>query len=101
MTVNRGVWLCLSSLWLWCGATLEAGAETYESLWKQVRAYEKKDLPKSAYKVVQRIGTKADKEKAKGQQLAALLYGCVLRQQVVPDSFYTDVPMLERAQAGK
>lgn len=96
MTVNRGLWLCLSSLWLWCGATLEAGAETYESLWKQVRAYEKKDLPKSAYKVVQRIGTKADKEKAKGQQLAALLYGCVLRQQVVPDSFYTDVPMLER-----
>ncbi len=88
--------MCLSSLWLWCGATLEAGAETYESLWKQVRAYEKKDLPKSAYKVVQRIGTKADKEKAKGQQLAALLYGCVLRQQVVPDSFYTDVPMLER-----
>lgn len=49
---------------------MEAGAETYESLWKQVRAYEKKDLPKSAYKVVQRIGTKADKEKAKGQQLA-------------------------------
>ena len=70
-----------------CGAAVESRADSYEGLWKQVKEYERKDLPKSAYGVVGQIAAKAGKEGKKGQRMAALLYGCKLRQQVVPDSF--------------
>ena len=79
-----------------CGAAAESRADSYEGLWKQVKEYERKDLPKSAYGVVEQIAAKAGKEGEKGQRMAALLYGCKLRQQVVPDSFYTDMLRLER-----
>lgn len=79
-----------------CGAALTSRAASYEELWKQVKQYERKDLPKSAYEVVERIAEKADKDGRKGQRMAALLYGCKLRQQIVPDSFYTDILKLER-----
>ena len=72
-----------------CGAALTSRAASYEELWKQVKQYERKDLPKSAYEVVERIAEKAGKDGKKGQRMAALLYGCKLRQQIVPDSFYT------------
>ena len=79
-----------------CGAALTSRAASYEELWKQVKQYERKDLPKSAYEVVERIAEKAGKDGKKGQRMAALLYGCKLRQQIVPDSFYTDILKLER-----
>lgn len=96
MMMKRNVAAVILSLCFLFGTALQVSADTYDELWKQVAKYEKTDLPKSAYQVVQKIGEKAEKENRKGQQLAALLYGCVLRQQIVPDSFYTDVPMLER-----
>ena len=71
-------------------------AASFDDLWKQVEKYERQDLPKSAYKVVEQIAAKADKERRKGQQMAALLYGCKLRQDIVPDSFYSDIMKLER-----
>ena len=45
---------------------------------------------------LEQIAAKADKERQKGQQMAALLYGCKLRQDIVPDSFYSDIMKLER-----
>lgn len=71
-------------------------AVDFDELWKQVERYERQDLPKSAYKVVEQIAAKADKERQKGQQMAAMLYGCRLRQDIVPDSFYSDIVKLER-----
>ena len=85
--------LCVVSL---CGMAVQVRAASYDNLWKQVKEYERKDLPKSAYAVVEQIAAKAGKEGKKGQRMAALLYGCKLRQQVVPDSFYTDMLRLER-----
>lgn len=85
--------LCVVSL---CGMAAQVRAASYDNLWKQVKEYERKDLPKSAYAVVEQIAAKAGKEGKKGQRMAALLYGCKLRQQVVPDSFYTDMLRLER-----
>ena len=78
-----------------CGG-MRCRAEGYDELWKQVKQYERHDLPKSALEVVERIAGKADREQHKGQRMAALLYGCKLRQGVVPDSFYTDILKLER-----
>lgn len=94
--MKRNILFLVLSLCFLCGIAGQMFAQSYDGLWKQARAYEEKGLPKSAYKVQQQIAAKAGREKVKGQQLAALLYGCVLRQQVVPDSFYVDVPMLER-----
>ena len=87
-------------LWSICAMFLCFGtgcpAASFDDLWKQVEKYERQDLPKSAYKVVEQIAAKADKERRKGQQMAALLYGCKLRQDIVPDSFYSDIMKLER-----
>ncbi|MCD8318078.1 MAG: MG2 domain-containing protein [Paraprevotella sp.] len=90
---QRILWSLLA-LWL-VGAT-GCLAANYDKLWEQARQYEEKDLPKSAYKIVEQIAAKAEREQKKGQQMAALLYGSVLRQKVVPDSFYTDMLRLER-----
>ena len=38
-------------------------AAGFDDLWKQVEKYERQDLPKSAYKVVEQIAAKADKER--------------------------------------
>lgn len=81
------------------GMPVKVRAAGYDDLWKQVKEYERKDLPKSAYKIVEQIAGKADKEHQQGQRMAALLYGCKLRQQVVPDSFYTDMLRLERLKS--
>lgn len=94
--MKRNILSAMLGLCLLCGGVERTFAASYEDLWKQVKAYEKKDLPKSAYKVVQQIGAKAERENVKGQQLAALAHGCMLRQQIMPDSFYTDMIMLER-----
>lgn len=87
-------------LWSICAMFLCFGtgcpAASFDDLWKQVEKYERQDLPKSAYKVVGQIAAKADKEQQKGQRMAALLYGCKLRQDIVPDSFYSDIMKLER-----
>lgn len=80
---------------LFCCGTTWSVAATFDNLWKQVRNLERRDLPKSAYKVVLDIEAKAKAEQHKGQQMAALLYGCKLRQVIVPDSFYTDMLKLE------
>ena len=43
-------------------------AAGFDDLWKQVEKYERQDLPKSAYKVVEQIAAKADKEAPSGHR---------------------------------
>ena len=84
-------------LWSLCLCGIMVGrAADYDALWKQVRQFERQGLTKSAYEVVEQIGVKADKEHKEGQQMAALIYGCKLRQCIVPDSFYADIVRLEK-----
>lgn len=91
----------------WCAVLLAvfagtgiACAQTYESLWKQVESYRGQSLPQSALKVVNgKLLPKALREGNCGQELAATLTACVLRQEVVPDSFFTDVRRLELRKA--
>lgn len=70
-------------------------ADSYDSLWKKARDYERKDLPQSAYQVSLQILKKAEAEKIKGQAFSAWLYGCRLRQKWQPDSVYNDIRKLE------
>ncbi len=84
-------------LWSLCLCGVMVGrAADYDALWKQVRQFERQGLTKSAYEIVEQIGVKADKEHKEGQQMAALIYGCKLRQCIVPDSFYADIVRLEK-----
>ncbi|WP_302974953.1 alpha-2-macroglobulin family protein [Paraprevotella clara] len=84
-------------LWSLCLCGVMVGrAADYDALWKQVRQFERQGLTKSAYEIVEQIGVKADKEHKEGQQTAALIYGCKLRQCIVPDSFYADIVRLEK-----
>ena len=84
-------------LWSLCLCGIMVGrAADYDALWKQVRQFERQGLTKSAYEIVEQIGVKADKEHKEGQQMAALIYGCKLRQCIVPDGFYADIVRLEK-----
>ncbi|MFL0354049.1 alpha-2-macroglobulin family protein [Xanthomarina sp. GH4-25] len=52
----------------------EAQNNDYEKLWKQVEAFERDDLPKSALKIVEQISVQAIKDKNKPQQIKTLLF---------------------------
>ena len=60
--------------------------QSYKSLWNQVEEAEDKDLPKTAYEVLQKIVKKATKEKAYGQLLKAELQSAQVMAMVAPDS---------------
>lgn len=87
--------VCLLLLFVLAGVE-SLRAQSYESLWKQVENYQKQKLPKSALKVVDgTLRAKALREGNRGQELAATLCASLLRQEVVPDSFFSDVRRLE------
>ena len=71
-------------------------ADNYAEMWKEAKKYEQKDLPKSACQTAEKILKKARKENNRGQLIAAFLYRSKLRQVLVPDSFYSDIPKLEK-----
>ena len=76
--------------------------QTYSALWKQVREAEAKDLPKTEYEVLQKIVTKATKEKAYGQLLKAELQGALVMQSISPDSLKPAVErIIARCEATK
>lgn len=90
---------CVALLGLFAG-TETACAQTYESLWKKVANYREQQRPQSALQVVDgSLLPKALREGNRGQELAATLTACVLRQEVVPDSFFSDMRRLERRKA--
>ena len=76
--------------------------QTYSALWKQVKEAEAKDLPKTEYEVLQKIVTKATKEKAYGQLLKAELQGALVMQSISPDSLKPAVErIIARCEATK
>ena len=79
-------------------AMLQAGAQTYDNLWKQVDALRKKDLPKSEITILQKIANKASIAKDYGQLLAAEMRQAILSEGISPDSASVRMTRLE-AQA--
>ena len=61
----------------------------YNALWKEVENYQKKGLPKSAIKVVNKIYTAAKKEQNSPQKLKALIYKAGLKNS------YEENPLLQ------
>lgn len=94
--------LSLIAALLMTGFSLPGYAQTYEKLWKDVEAMEKKDLPKSVLKLTETIYNKALKERNSPEMINAYLMGMQYRQKITPDSFQVDVKGLAKwAQEAK
>lgn len=70
--------------------------QTYSALWKQAKAAEEQDLPRSQYDILMKIAQKAEHEKAYGQLLSAELQGARVMSEIAPDSL---LPAIERMEA--
>ena len=79
-------------------------ADSYTSLWKQVKQAEEKDLPRTELKVLDRIVAKAERERAYGHLLKARLKQTWVLGNISPDSVADGVHRLEeqarRAEQG-
>ena len=76
--------------------------QSYPALWKKAQEAEKKDMPKSQYDIIQKIVSKADKEKAYGQLLKAELKGAQVLTTISPDSLKPAVERIrERGEKAK
>ena len=69
--------------------------QSYSVLWKKAQEAGEKDLPQTQYDIIQKIVSKAEKEKAYGQLLKAELKGAQVMMTVSPDSL---TPAVERIQ---
>ena len=68
--------------------------DSYEALWKEVSLSENKNLPKSAYEIVEKIYSKAKTEKRDDQLIKAILYGYKLNsafEDYDPAQYITDI----------
>ncbi len=90
---GRALWVVMGLILMSVGIPLRA--QSYESLWKQVNRYAEQGQPKSALAVARKIEQKAQVEGRQGQALAATLHAVFYRQEVVPDSFFSDIRRLE------
>ena len=76
-------------------AMTQAGAQTYDNLWKQAQGFQQKDLPKSEIGVMKKIISKATISKDYGQLLAAELRQTVLWSNISSDSLMPAVRRME------
>ena len=60
--------------------------QTFSSLWKQVEVAAEKDLPRTQLECLQKIITKATKEKAYGHLLKAEMGNVSVQSSISPDS---------------
>ena len=71
-------------------------AQSYESLWKQVKEAEDKSLPKTVMELSNKIFQKAQKEKNAPQMFKAYLYKVQSQENVTPDSIYPNFKYVEK-----
>ena len=71
-------------------------AQTYESLWKQVKEAEEKSLPKTVMELSDKIFQKAQKEQNAPQMFKAYLCKTQSQEAVTPDSIYPNFQYVEQ-----
>ena len=69
-------------------------SQTYSSLWKQVETEQKKDTPRSAMAILEKIRRKAEKEKQYGHLIKAELLYISTQTSITPDSLRPEVKRL-------
>ena len=73
--------------------------QNYTALWKQYAIAQEKDLPKTQLSVLEKIASKAEREKAYGQLLAAELRIVAVQTQIAPDSLSPEIAKLKKKVA--
>lgn len=68
------------------GVSMYMLAQSYDALWKQYRGFADKDQPKSALVILEKIKTKAEKDKSYGNLLAALMREVRHQEEISNDS---------------
>lgn len=68
--------------------------QTFGSMWKQVEAEQKKDTPRSAMAIIEKIRKKAEKEKQYGHLIKAELLYISTETSITPDSLVPSVRRL-------
>ncbi len=68
---------------------------SYKQLWEKVREADKKDLPKTAVEICDKIIAKARKEGNKGQLLKAWFSRVEYKTYITPDTLYSNLKELE------
>jgi len=71
-------------------------AQTYDSLWKQVKEAEEKSLPKTVMDLSDKIFQKAQREQNAPQMFKAYLYKTQSQEEVTPDSIYPNFQYVEK-----
>lgn len=71
-------------------------AQSYNSLWKQVKQAQEKDLPQTVIKLADKIYQKGEREQNVPQMLKATLCREACQEQLTPDSFYVHLTRLEQ-----
>ena len=77
-------------------STMPIQAQSYKKMWKEVEAFEKKDLPKSVLESARAIYQKAKAEQDAPQMMKAYLTMMNTRYQITPDSLETDIEFLKK-----
>ena len=72
--------------------------QTYNTLWKQVEEAQAKDLPKTAIATLEKVESKARRERAYGHLLKATLLHARLQSEVAPDSLLPAVHRIEQQE---
>ncbi|MBQ7553569.1 MAG: alpha-2-macroglobulin [Bacteroidaceae bacterium] len=71
-------------------------AQSYDSLWKQVKDAEDKSLPQTMMETADKIFLKAQKEKNAPQMFKAYLFKARSQEEVTPDSIYPNFKFVEK-----
>lgn len=71
-------------------------SQTYETMWQQVKNAQRKDQPRTEIQILGRIASRATKEKAYGQLIAASLLQTSVEYKVMPDSLPVRLALLEQ-----
>ena len=74
---------------------LAINAQSYSTLWKQVKAAQDKDLPKTEYDLLTQIADKAEKESAYGHLLKARLQAIMTITRISSDSLKPEIKRIE------
>jgi hypothetical protein len=74
------------TLLLACVTLIPAGAQTYNTYWKNLKTAEQKSLPQTALSISKSIFTKAEAEKNSPQMLKAFVWRMNYLQRKAPDS---------------
>ena len=70
---------------------MNTSAQSYDNLWKEIFAAQKKDLPKTVIDLCDKVIKKAQKDNNSGQLLEAYFFRAQNKEAISTDSTYSNI----------